>query len=77
MTDSFECMTVLSTWQFQETCPGSCEPPGHCLDGLSAPENPYLHPWHIAVAQSNQKLYIQGVTRVTRVYGHVAHLGMV
>ena len=31
------------------------------------PENPYLDPRHIAVAQSNQKLDIQGMTRGTRV----------
>ena len=34
---------------------------------IKAPENPYLDPWHISVAQSNQELDIQGVTRGTRV----------
>ena len=40
---------------------------GNYLEGLSGPENPYLDPRHIAVAQSNQKLDIQGMTCGTRV----------
>ena len=46
---------------------GSHKQPGNYLEGLSGPENPYLDPRHIAVAQSNQKLDIQGMTRGTRV----------
>ena len=38
---------------------------------------PYLWPLKIVVAQSNKKLDIQGLTRGTHLYGHVAHLGMV
>ena len=44
---------------------------------IQHPEKPLFRPWHMPVAQSNQELDIQGVTRGTRVYGHVAHLGMV
>ena len=46
---------------------GSHKQPGNYLEGLSGSENPYLDPRHIAVAQSNQKLDIQGMTCGTRV----------
>ena len=48
-------------------CLGSREPHGDCLDGLSTPKNPYPDPWHMSVAQLNQKLGFKGVTRGTRV----------
>ena len=39
--------------------------------------NSCFDPWHMPVAQFYKKLYFQGVTCGTRVYGHVAHLAMV
>ena len=64
------CQNIGKLWQLQFRIEIG-------LDGFSTLKNPCFDPWHMPVAQFYQKLYFQGVTRGTRVYGHVAHLGMV
>ena len=72
--DTRGCDSGRGTWYM---CLGSREPSGNGLDGFSTLKNPCFDPWHMPVAQFYQKLYFQGVTCGTCVYGHVAHLAMV
>ena len=62
--DTRGCDNECGTWY---TCLGSREPSGNGLDGFSTLINPCFDCWHMPVAQSNQELDIQGVTRGTRV----------
>ena len=63
------------------TCTGTHGTPDDGLDEFSKPKNPQIDPSHPSVAPISQKLQSGGVavggTRVTRVQGHVGHLGMV